>query len=122
MAPLGELDAFVKNALVNRLERSELKQEVLAELMGISKQQLSMQLRPGGHISLTRLLLAAEDEDGKRFLQMLWTDIADHLGLENTDAIAQELQRFHGRLAWVIDRVQVRMARADLRAAIKKRA
>lgn len=118
---LVDVDEFVKAALVRRLADVGLKQEVLAKLMGISPSQLSAQLQPGGHLSITRVLLAADDDDGLRFLQLFWNDIAEHLGLENTDAIAAELKRFQGRLAWVVDKIQVRMAKADLRDVVKKR-
>lgn len=129
---LADVDEFVKAALVRRLADVGLKQEVLAKLMGISPSQLSAQLQPGGHLSITRVLLAADDDDGLRFLQLFWNDIAEHLGLENTDAIAAELKRFQGRLAWVVDKIQarlgreehrdtMRMAKAGLRDAVKKR-
>jgi hypothetical protein len=121
MAPVAEVDAFVKAAVVRSRERAGLKHESLAALMGISGPQLSMQLQPGGHVSITRLLLAADDLDGREFLQLFWTAIAEHLGLEDADAVAVELQRFHGRLGHVINQLQVRFGNAELRAVEKKR-
>lgn len=121
MAPLGEVDVFVKAAIVRCRDRAGLKHEALAALMGISGPQLSMQLQPGGHLSLTRLLLAADDDDGKRFLQMLWNEVAEFCGLENADAVAQELKRFHGRLGFIVDKLQVRMAKAEIRQVERER-
>ena len=110
-----EDDAFVKAAILRCRERVGLKHESLAALMGISPSQLSMQLQPGGHVSITRLLHAAKDDDGRRFLQMFWTSVAEHVGLDDSDAVVQELKRLQGRIAWLADRFQVRMAKAELR-------
>ena len=116
-----DIDAFVKRTFLTHMERLGLKHEAVAALMGISRQQLAMQLQPGGHLSVTRLLRLAEDEDGALFMQAVWTDVADYLGLDSTDAIAQELRRFQGRLGWIADKLQVRMAKSELRAVEQAR-
>jgi hypothetical protein len=117
----SDIDAFVKAAFLKHMERVELKHEVVARLMGMTRQQLAMQLQPGGHLSVTRLLGLAEDTDGARLLQGFWTDLAEYVGLENADAVAAELKRFHGRLGWVIDRIQTRMAKAEIRELVERK-
>jgi hypothetical protein len=117
----SDVDAFVKAAILRCRERAGMKHEVLASLMGISASQLSQQLLPGGHVSMSRLLLAAKDADGAKFLEMLWHEIAEHLGIGELDAVAAELKRFQGRINWLANRIQVRMVRAELRQVEKDR-
>lgn len=118
---LAEDDVFIKAALLRSAQRCGLKLEVLAALMGITPPQLSMQLRPGGHVSVVRLLSVAKDDDGRRFLQMFWHDVAEHIGIQDFDAVAAELKRFHGRLGVVVDKLQVRMAKSELRQIERER-
>ncbi len=115
VAPI-HIEGFALEAAVVRCRiAAGLKHEVLAVLMGISSQQLSQQLaRRGGYLSLPRVLSVAKDPDGRRFLRLLWTEVADFIGIEDHDAVALQLAELRGRVATVLDKVQIRMLRVEL--------
>jgi hypothetical protein len=100
-------------AVVAARQRAGLKHEVLALLMGITSQQLSHQLAARSHLSLGRLLMAASDPDGRRFLIYLWAEIAEFLQIESRDAVALQLRdltnEFHGLVAKLSKRQMVKV-------------
>jgi hypothetical protein len=118
------LEGFdLEAAVVRCREHAGLKHDALAALMGISSPQLSQQIaRRGGYLSLPRLLSVATDVDGRIFLQLLWAEIAEYLGIEDRDAVALQLAAFRERFQLLLDKVQVRMLRVDLPAREKEKA
>ena len=105
-----DLAAYV----VEARRRAGLKHDSLATLMGISSQQLSQQLAERGHLSFRRLLFVSRDPDGKRFLRELFLLIKEEMGWEDFDQIA-------ARLSDLINAVQVRQAKAQLREREERR-
>ena len=101
--------------LVERARRiANLKRDSMAAAMGISGPQLSQQLTARGHLSLQRLLMmATQDDDGRKAFAALWLEIAEALELEDRDAVQAELRR-------LVDLVQTRMAKAELRDRARK--
>lgn len=105
-------------AVEHAREVAKLKHEALAALLGLSAPQLSHQLAEIGHFSLTRLLRLVGDPHGRRFLQVFWGDVADYIGLESQDALALQVETLREEFRRVIDRIQVRMAKAELRRRV----
>jgi len=101
--------------LVERARRiAHMKRDSMAEAMGISGPQLSQQLTARGHLSLQRLLMmATQDDDGRKAFAALWLAIAEQIGIEDRDAVQAELRR-------LVDLVQTRMAKAELRKCERK--
>lgn len=96
-----------------------MKQGTLAGYMGITEQQLSMQLADGGHPSLRRLALAAthEDPEAKAVVMEIFALIADELGFGECHPLARVLVQALQANAAVVDalgRLQFKMARAEL--------
>lgn len=93
-----------------------LKHDTLARMMGISPQQLSMQLAGNGHVSLFRLTQAAADDDpvGKRFVETLLRLISHELGFGATDPTAAAVANLMVSVGHLMNHMQLRMAKAEL--------
>jgi hypothetical protein len=94
-------------------EITGLKIEVLAAWMEMSHSHLEQQLSGQGHLSLRRLLRLREYEEGRAFLRVFWAEMADPFGVEDRDALAQQVRLFGERFQALLDKVQVRMLRAE---------
>ena len=103
--PLDLLSPFDRAA-----RAAGLTHDQLARKMGITPPQLCQQLRLQGHLSLRRLLKLREDAEGRLFLAHYWPLVAEDMGLQG---FADGL-RLATALAAFIDRVQIKMVRADL--------
>lgn len=98
-----------------------LTHDQVAGLLNIPKQQLYQQLRLQGHFSLTRLVRLRDYPDGRRFLRHYWPLVAADMGIPEVADALNVADAFQV----LVDTIQVRMAKADLRAAAepeKKRA
>lgn len=91
-------------------KRSGLSRKQVAAIYGVSPEQLYQQARGIGHLSLRRLLAMARDEDGKKFLRAYMPLVWKAMGFPDLDE-AMEIRDMFVRL---INRVQVRMAKAEL--------
>lgn len=93
-----------------------LKHDTLARMMGISPQQLSMQLAGNGHVSLFRLTQVAADDDpvGKRFVETLLRLISHELGFGATDPTAAAVANLMVSVGHLMNHMQLRMAKAEL--------
>lgn len=125
--PLVGLD--LPRAFHQARARVGMKHDTLARLMGIEPTQLSAQLAGHGHISLGRLLSVARDSSGRAFLRELLPTVNTWAGVDDADAMAQAivatLEAAGGRIAVqafsaLIDRLQVRMLKAELGAVTEK--
>lgn len=88
----------------------QMKHETLAGLMGVSPQQLSMQLAGNGHVSLFRLASAAIDPDGKLVVMEVLTLIGEELGFGEADPVARAVGHALSALGTVVG--QLSMAKA----------
>lgn len=99
-----------------RGETDNMKHETLAGMMGISAQQLSMQLAGNGHVSLFRLTQVAGNDDpaGKRFVVALFGLISHELGFGESDPTAAAVANLMVSVGHLMNHMQLRMAKADL--------
>jgi len=103
-----DLTVAVARAVEEARQSCGLKLESLASLMGISREQLSQELRGQGVISLSRLVMASRDVDGRAFWLAFLPALGELVGVEDLDAVAAQLRRV---VAALDTRV---MAKADL--------
>src|SRR5262245_16784231 len=82
--PISQID---RDQIVQDFEAarqdSRLTKDQLARIYGTTPEQLYQQLRGvgGAHLSLTRLYVMAQDEDGRRFLRAYLPMLADSFGI-----------------------------------------
>ncbi len=101
----------------------QMKHATLSHLMGISEQQLSMQLAGTGHVSLFRLAAVASDPDGKAFLRELFDLLADELGFGEGDPVGRAVSQALAALCAVIGQLErAHMAKASLPQRERRRA
>lgn len=103
-------------ALIERVsERAQVKHDALAALQSIQPAQWRRQRTLDEHMSLPGLCLMENDRDGRRFLQALWLELSERWGVGEDDALKAEKHAAREAFMRLVDQVQVRMLRADLR-------
>jgi transcriptional regulator with XRE-family HTH domain len=110
-----DLTVAVARAVEEARQSCGLKLESLASLMGISREQLSQELRGQGVISLSRLVMASRDVDGRAFWLAFLPALGELVGVEDLDAVAAQLRRV---VAALDTRV---MAKADLSTHVQRK-
>lgn len=89
--------------------KCELKMDTLATWMGITRPRLC-QMLGSGDLRISKLLLLATHDDGRRFLEAFLNELSVVMGLHQWDAIASGLKQFNEILHH-----SMRMAKASLR-------
>lgn len=108
-------------ALKHAQKHAGLKNDALASLLGITEPRLCAWVNGEEHVSVKRILKAAEDEDGKKFAVAFWLAIGRELGIEEP-SLVEELRAIQGLMLKFVNAVQRKaMAKAELRERKQER-
>jgi len=120
--PTHEQDEILRD-FTEACQRSGLRETDVADIMGISRQQLGQQLRGEGHLSFNRFYALKRHPDGQRFLWAYLPLVAKTWGFPEADiafrlcelAKSVDLKEvLRDSIGRVVDVFQTRLARAQL--------
>lgn len=110
-----DLTAAMKRAQ----QKAGLKNEALASLLEIGEPRLCAWFNGQEHVSLARILKAAEDPDGKKFAVAPWLEVGRYLGIHEP-SIAEELSQIQTAMLRLVNAVQGKLPMAKARIREQK--